>query len=77
MQICHCLHILRALLGSPGGQGESTEDLEVDGAVSEGAHSDGADVLVRKDFGEPRFALEVVSSTVKCAHPRVHDVQEE
>jgi len=32
---------------------------------------DGEDVLVKKDFTEPRFALEVISSTVKSVRLRV------
>jgi predicted small lipoprotein YifL len=32
---------------------------------------DGEDVLVKKDFTEPRFALEVISSTVKSVRLRL------
>ena len=32
---------------------------------------DGEDVLVKKDFTEPRFALEIVSSTVKSVRLRL------
>lgn len=37
-------------------------DIEID---------DGEDVLVKKDFTEPRFALEVISSTVKSVRLRL------
>jgi lipopolysaccharide export LptBFGC system permease protein LptF len=40
----------------------SKYDIEID---------DGEDVLVKKDFTEPRFALEIISSTVKSVRLRL------
>jgi hypothetical protein len=39
--------------------------------LGRGQLDDGEDVLVKKDFTEPRFALEVISSTVKSVRLRL------